>query len=225
MEVVGGRRRGRPPAANTVMSRQSILDAAREVFSEVGYEAAKLQTIAKRSGLTTPSIVHHFRSKPALFRAATEQTTAAVIGSAVSKAQQTKPTLPIRLSAFFAAAINSDSADRSTAAFLVTSVLEAHRRPDLVPDEHDALKSSRQFVTSAVNDAVERGELHSNTEIPAIVEMLIAAMWGIGFYAGYVGNTDELGDVVDKFELLIAHRLWQVADTDTRRESTADQQQ
>jgi AcrR family transcriptional regulator len=206
------------------MSRQSILDAAREVFSEVGYEAAKLQTIAKRSGLTTPSIVHHFRSKPELFRAAAEQTTAAVIGSAVSKAQQTKPALPMRLSAFFAAAINADSVDRSTAAFLVTSVLEAHRRPDLVPDEHDALKSSRAYVASAVNDAVERGELHSNTETMAIVEMLVAAMWGMGFYAGYVGNTDELGDVVDKFELLIANKLWQLSETGTRRESAARQQ-
>jgi len=192
-------------------TRERILHAAREVFSELGYDAATFQAIAIRADLTRPAINHYFGSKGVLYREVVEQTNASVIAAGIAKAHESS-TLLGRLSAFFAAAMDAESADRSTAAFLVTSVLEAQRHPDLVSDEHDALKSSRAFVSWAVNDAVERGELSVDTDIPAIVEMLIAVMWGMGFYAGYVGNTDELGVIVDKFELLMANKLWQLRD-------------
>ncbi|MEE6168769.1 MULTISPECIES: TetR/AcrR family transcriptional regulator [unclassified Mycolicibacterium] len=202
---------GRPPAAKAAETRGRILHAAREVFSELGYDAATFQAIAIRADLTRPAINHYFGSKSVLYREVVEQTNASVIAAGIAKANESS-TLLGRLSAFFAAAMDADSSDRSTAAFLVTSVLEAQRHPDLVSDEHDALKSSRAFVSWAVNDAVERGELSADTDIPAIVEMLIAVMWGMGFYAGYVGNADELGVIVDKFELLMANKLWQLRD-------------
>jgi hypothetical protein len=37
-------------------------------------------------------------------------------------------------------------------------------------------------------------------------------MWGMGFYAGYVGDHDELERVIDKFELLMANKLWHLSD-------------
>lgn len=136
-------------------------------------------------------------------------TNAAVIGAGVAKAREST-TLLGRLSAFFAPAIDAESTDRAAAAFLVTSVLEAQRQPDLLSEEHDALRNSRDFVTWAVNDAIARGELSTDSDVSAIVEMLVAVMWGMGFYAGYVGGPDELGPIVDKFELLMANKLWQL---------------
>ena len=88
--------------------------------------------------------------------------------------------------------MQADSEDRSAAAFLVTSVLEAQRHPELRSDEHDSLRNSRAFVTWAVNDAIEKGELTTDTDVPQLVEMLVAVMWGMGFYAGYVGSHNEL---------------------------------
>ena len=120
-------------------------------------------------------------------------------------------TLLGRLSAFFSAAMHADSEDRSAAAFLVTSVLESQRHPDLRSHEHDALRMSRSFVSWAVNDAIERGELRTDTDVPSIVEMLVAVMWGMGFYAGYVGGQQELAVIVEKFELLMANDLWQLS--------------
>ena len=45
----------------------------------------------------------------------------------------------------------------------------------------------------AVNDAIKRGELTTDTDVNHLVEMLVAVMWGMGFYAGFVGDHDELG--------------------------------
>lgn len=46
--------------------RKRLLDAAREVFVELGYEGATLRRIAQRAGYTTGAVVHHFRDKESM---------------------------------------------------------------------------------------------------------------------------------------------------------------
>jgi hypothetical protein len=121
---------------------------------------------------------------------------------------QGETSLLARLSAFFAVAMQAESEDRSAAAFLVTSVLESQRHPELSNGDHDSLKASRDFMSWAVDDAIKRGELTTDTNVNHLVEMLVAVMWGMGFYAGFVGDHDELTSVVHKFELLMANKLW-----------------
>lgn len=198
---------GRPPAAKAAETRERIIQAAREVFSELGYDAATFQAIAIRSDLTRPAINHYFASKRVLWREVVEQTNALVVSTALARAQG-ETNLLSRLSAFFTAAMQADSEDRSAAAFLVTSVLESQRHPELRGDDHDSLKNSREFIAWAVNEAIQRGELTTDTDVNYLVEMLVAVMWGMGFYAGFVGDHDELASVVHKFELLMANKLW-----------------
>jgi AcrR family transcriptional regulator len=202
---------GRPPAAKAAETRERILRAAREVFSELGYDAATFQAIAIRADLTRPAINHYFASKRLLYREVVEQTNALVVSTGMVKAQG-QTSLLGRLSAFFSAAMQADSEDRSAAAFLVTSVLEGQRHPELRSDEHDAMRNSRSFVSWAVNDAIEKGELTTDTDVPQLVEMLVAVMWGMGFYAGYVGSRNQLEAIVDKLELLLANKLWKLAE-------------
>ena len=142
-----------------------------------------------------------------LWREVVEQTNTLVVSAGMEKAQG-QTGLLARLSAFFAVAMQADSEDRSAAAFLVTSVLESQRHPELSNDDHDSLKASREFMSWAVNDAIKRGELTTDTDVNHLVEMLVAVMWGMGFYAGFVGNHGELDAVVHKFELLMANKLW-----------------
>jgi AcrR family transcriptional regulator len=202
---------GRPPAAKSAETRERIVRAAREVFSELGYDAATFQAIAIRADLTRPAINHYFASKRLLYREVIEQTNAMVVSAGIARAQG-QTTLLARLSAFFATAMQADSEDRSAAAFMVTSVLESQRHPELSDEEHDSLKNSRAFVSWVVNDAIQKGELTTDTDIPQLVEMLVAVMWGVGFYAGYVGTNNELESIVDKLELLLANKLWKLAE-------------
>lgn len=53
--------------ARTQQTRRSILDAAREVFVEVGYDDANIAGIVERSGLSVGSVYHHFNGKADLF--------------------------------------------------------------------------------------------------------------------------------------------------------------
>ena len=145
-----------------------------------------------------------------LYREVVEQTNAMVVSAGMARAQG-ETTLLGRLSAFFATPCRPTAEDRSAAAFLVTSVLESQRHPELSNEEHDSLKNSREFMSWAVNDAIQNGRADHRHRRPTLVEMLVAVMWGMGFYAGYVGTHDELESVVHKFELLLANKLWQLA--------------
>jgi AcrR family transcriptional regulator len=202
---------GRPPAAKAAETRERIVRAAREVFSELGYDAATFQAIAIRADLTRPAINHYFASKRVLYRDVVEKTNEMVVAAGMEKVQGETALLK-RLSAFFSAAMQAESRDRSAAAFLVTSVLESQRHPELSRDEHNSLKASRAFVTWAVTDAIERGELATDTDVTTLVEMLVAVMWGMGFYAGYVGGHDELLVIVDTLEKLLSNKLWTIAE-------------
>lgn len=58
-------RRGRRPGTST--TREQLIDAARELFAERGYDAATTREIAARAGVDPGMIRHHFGSKENLF--------------------------------------------------------------------------------------------------------------------------------------------------------------
>ena len=198
------RRLGRPPATNAADTRERILRAAREVFSELGYDAATFQAIAVRAGLTRPAINHYFAGKRILYDKLVESTNGLLIAKAMAKAN-VETSLLGRLSTFIGAAMQDGSRDRSAAAFLVTSVFESLRHPELNSDERNPLAASRAYVTWALDDAIERGELAPETDTPTLVELLIAVMWGMGFYAGYIGGQDQTTAVAGQLRLMLAH--------------------
>lgn len=65
-----GRRTGRRPGATD--TREDILEAAREVFAERGYDGATVRRVAQRAGVDPALLYHYFGSKQQLFVAATE---------------------------------------------------------------------------------------------------------------------------------------------------------
>jgi AcrR family transcriptional regulator len=201
---------GRPPAAKSAYTRERIIRVAREVFSELGYDATTFQAIAVRADLTRPAINHYFSSKRVLYREVLQQTSDLVITPAVQRAQR-ETSLVGRLSSFIASLVRANAGDRSAAgAFLVTSVLESQRHPELRLLANDSLLNSRDFLTWAIADAVEHGELSTDADISSLVEMLTAVMWGIGFYAGFVGTQHELEAITANLRLLLTNKLWRL---------------
>ncbi len=52
-----------------VANRRAILDAAREVFAELGYESATVRDIIRRTGLASGTFYNYFRSREEVFEA------------------------------------------------------------------------------------------------------------------------------------------------------------
>jgi TetR/AcrR family transcriptional regulator len=69
MEAASPARAARPSADPT---RERILAAALDLFSERSFEGATTREIAARAGVTQPLLNYHFQSKDALWRAAVD---------------------------------------------------------------------------------------------------------------------------------------------------------
>ncbi|GAA0928187.1 TetR/AcrR family transcriptional regulator [Streptomyces thermoalcalitolerans] len=66
------RRRGRPRREEAADTRDLILTAAREEFSEHGYEKTSVRGIAKAAGVDSALVHHYFGTKEQVFEAAVE---------------------------------------------------------------------------------------------------------------------------------------------------------
>ncbi|MFJ9351914.1 TetR family transcriptional regulator [Streptomyces sp. NPDC101237] len=64
------RRRGRPPRTESADTRDRILAAAREEFSELGYDKTSVRGIAKAAGVDSALVHHYFGTKEQVFEAA-----------------------------------------------------------------------------------------------------------------------------------------------------------
>jgi TetR/AcrR family transcriptional regulator, repressor for uid operon len=207
MAPTASRRPGRPPAAKADETRKRIVHAARQVFSEVGFDGATFQAIALRADLTRPAINHYFRSKLTLYREVVDQTTALFVMAGVEQARGETTTMG-RLSALIAVAMDEEDKNPSTAAFLVTAVMESQRHPELSRPGTDPVGITREFLSWTVNEAIDRGELSGDTDVPTLIETLLVVLCGVGFYAGFIRSYQEMDTITASLQQLLAGQLW-----------------
>src|SRR5581483_6156488 len=67
--------------------RESIVEAAREVFCEVGLRGARVRAIAERAGITEPLLYRHFSSRDELYRVAVEDHFIQLLDAAVTSTE------------------------------------------------------------------------------------------------------------------------------------------
>jgi AcrR family transcriptional regulator len=147
----GVRRRGRPPRTESAGTRDRILAAAREEFSERGYEKTSVRAIAKAAGVD-PALVHHyFGTKEQIFEAAISVAFAPALNAPVAIADGPlegigerltrfifgiweNPTTRTPLLAILRSAVNNDTAAavfrRLVAAQLLRRIAEQLDLPD-----------------------------------------------------------------------------------------------
>jgi len=61
--------------ATKAQNRRAILDAATEVFTEMGYGAASIRDVIRRTGLASGTFYNYFPDKPSVFRAVLDEHT------------------------------------------------------------------------------------------------------------------------------------------------------
>ena len=207
MPRVASRGPGRPPAAKADETRKRIVRAARQVFSERGYDGATFQAIAMRADLTRPAINHYFASKRLLYTEVADRTNDLVVLAGIERSRR-ETTLMARMATFITVAMEVDSQNPSTAAFLATAVLESQRHPELRRDENDAVRMTRDWLIWAVREAIDSGELAPGVDTDSLAESLLLMLCGVGFYAGFVGSYQEVENIIDTLRRLIGGRLW-----------------
>jgi TetR/AcrR family transcriptional regulator, repressor for uid operon len=202
------RRVGRPPNAGAHVTRQRIIQTAREVFSQSGYDGTTLQEVANRAGLTRPALNYHFANKRVMYHEVIESTYTDVVASAIDRAAQATGIVR-QLSVFVEAVSDAIAHDKSLVAFICTSVAERQNHPELRDPDHCPVITIRRFLTWAVNDAMDRGEISYATRVEPLVDTLAAMLSGLGFFAAYVGTPQQMRAITTEIQhLLLTGKLW-----------------
>jgi len=167
-EVAAGRR-DRTKAAN----RAALVDAARAVFGELGYEAVGVRDIVRRTDLASGTFYNYFPDKEAVFRAVVGETGAEVrrrVRAARTSARGFPEFVEAGYRAYFAAIVE----DPATFAFL-------RRNLDVL----GATGLEHELPLGAAELAEDLGALVAGGELPTLdVEYCAHAMVAVGVELG-----------------------------------------
>jgi AcrR family transcriptional regulator len=149
---------GRPPKALAGKVEERILDAARKIFVERGFEGASIDEIAETARSGKPTIYARFPNKRALF-------TAVVTRDIVSRIEQFKGEVPTgatieeRLASLGAALLHWGLGSERLA-LMRLAIAETHRFPDLASNvSRRAREVSTELAARLLGDIAQSGEI------------------------------------------------------------------
>ena len=155
------------------VTRRKILDAAIDVFGEVGYAAAPWGTIIERTGMTKGALYHHFDSKESLASVIIDEGSAALLAAFRNACGPGSPALENMIHGTFAIAnvINVDKTAR--AAEQLTAVLSGFN--DAAARSHASWVAE---LAAQARRAIAEGDLREDVDPDQISQAIIGAMIG-----------------------------------------------
>jgi AcrR family transcriptional regulator len=158
------------------MTRDLLVEVARERFTEQGYAATSIEDIVRRAGVAKGALYHHFDSKDALFGAVYEAVQARVVAEVMTAAAAaTDPWAGVRagLSAFLDACL--DPSFRRIVVLDSVTVLQ-HKVWD-GGIEHNELPMLRNLVTPLV-----AGGHLGDISVDPLVHVALGGLYGAALF-------------------------------------------
>lgn len=194
-------KRGRPAAGQDPAKRSQIIDGARRVFIEMGFDAASMNDITRAAGVSKGTIYVYFASKEELFEALIEEERSAIFNdlyNALETGTDLRETL-VRYGTALVLKITSDkvmSAQRT-----VIGICE--RMPELGARFYErGPKRGHDKLVSFLRRAVDNGHLtipDPNIAAYQFTELCLAGLFRqrIFGYRPVPPNAEEIGAVVN----------------------------
>ena len=186
------------PQARSEATRQKILDAARDLFSEVGYAAAGLGEIIERAGMTKGALYHHFDSKEALATALIDQGSTLTGDAFDHVCQSSAPALENLIHGVFVVTdlLVCDKTAR-TAEQLTRALAEFNTTAAGV------WPTRLEKMTAQANRAATEGDLREDLDPQLVSESILNAMLGAQLLAHSAPANDHITRLTRSLELLL----------------------
>ncbi|MCX5170672.1 TetR/AcrR family transcriptional regulator [Streptomyces antibioticus] len=190
------RRRGRPPRAESAETRDRILAAAREQFSERGYDKTSVRGIAKAAGVDSALVHHYFGTKDLIFEAAVEGVVGTVLDTPGALAEGPLEGVGEQMARFFfgvwenpatrapllaivRSAVNNDAAAAVFRRLVAAQVLRRiAARVDLPDAELRAELAAAQLIGCVMLRYVIKVEPLASADVESIIERLAPVVQG-----------------------------------------------
>jgi AcrR family transcriptional regulator len=186
------------PQARSETTRQKLLDAAIDLFSEVGYAAAGLGEIIERAGMTKGALYHHFDSKEALATAIIEQGTNLTRDAFRHVCESSSPALENLIHGVFIVAdlLVSDKTAR-TAEQLTRGLAEFNSAASR------AWSSLLDSMTTQARRASAEGDLWEGVDPDVVTEAILNTMLGAQLLSKTADGIDHIERLTRSLELFL----------------------
>jgi AcrR family transcriptional regulator len=152
--------------------RQKILDAARELFAERGYEAVTMREIAKRIEYSATALYGHFADKGALFRELCRRDFAAFAQGFLKLSNVADPVERLAWVGF----AYLDFARQFPQHFRLMFLTEAPPQPPEGDEAMDPTQNAYVFLVALVRELLEVGALREELDDPHLVAQTVWAV-------------------------------------------------
>jgi AcrR family transcriptional regulator len=186
------------PQARSEATRQKILNAAIDLFSEVGYATAGLGEIIERAGMTKGALYHHFDSKEALATAIIEQGTNLTRDAFHRVCQSSSPALENMIHGVFVITdlVVTDKTAR-TAEQLTRGLAEFNTAASQV------WSSRLDAMTNQARRAGAEGDLREGLDPEVVSETILNAMLGAQLLSKTADGNGHIKRLTRSLELLL----------------------
>lgn len=179
-------------------TRRKILDAAIDVFGEVGYAAAAWGTIIERTGMTKGALYHHFDSKESLASAIIEEGSDTALMAFRNVSGPSSPALENIIHGTFVVAQLLTSDKMARAAEQLTLALGGFNEA-----------ASRVYtdwlavIAAEAGKAIAEGDIRDDLDPEVVAESIVGATFGIRLLSSAKLSDDLIGRLSRMWELLL----------------------
>lgn len=165
-----------------LVTRENVLTAALEVFSQYGYSAARLEDIAQVAEVTRGAIYHHFGSKEELYKALVTERSAGIneLAGEILNQGGTSPEIIRRLLISLMEYLEENEEYRALLE-LATSKVELTEGLESIRE--DTVMGRRQlasFFQDLLSQGIQAGTIRSDLPVEPAAWALVSFMNGMG---------------------------------------------
>jgi AcrR family transcriptional regulator len=184
------------------VTRRKILDAAIDVFGEVGYAAAAWGTIIERTGMTKGALYHHFDSKESLASDIIDEGSDALLAAFRNACGPGSPALENMIHGTFAIA-NVIGVDKTArAAEQLTAVLSGFNEA--------AARSYTHWVEEMAGQArraIAEGDLRDDVDPELVSQAIVGAMIGMRLLTISMSGSRSNDQLADELSIRL-RQIW-----------------
>jgi AcrR family transcriptional regulator len=205
--VTAHARLGRPPAAESAHTLDTLLAVARAQFGALGYQAATTKGIAAEAGITTGTIYHYFGAKRDLYAAVFDEVEDTVYARYRAVLREGAP-FAENLDQLLAEAVRIHDDDPTLARFFIEVQTEAMRNDELASLATTQARNTVKLIAPLVQRAHDAGELAPGVSVRATTYAVMAVLTGVARFSETLAQSVMLTDAVDVLRRLVTGSLY-----------------
>lgn len=187
-------------------TRRKVLESARDLFNEIGYEETTIRAVAERAGVSVGSVFTTFASKAEVLSQVMDDRVEALYSELERVARHMRGSTVDRLCSIFA--IHYDFECRRVRLFLahIAASYSPSLDTDTIPYGRNA--QFRDMILDMLAEGVERGEVCKDADLELTLDTLMAAYaWNYRLAACQNADSTVLTEIMERQIRLIFNGL------------------